>query len=97
LKLLLRVKTFPKEVRAKPYLRRRITVHLRYEEGASFAVALPQKLASEARAIVAPLLRGPIEVADLVGRLQRLDAGATPSSSLRTPRRSFKGSSSRPE
>ena len=30
------------EVRAKPYRRTRITVHLRYEDGVSLAVALPQ-------------------------------------------------------
>jgi hypothetical protein len=78
MKVLSRAKaTFPKKVLARPYRRTRITVHLRYEERVSFAVALPHALSAEARAIVAPLLtRGePIEVVDLVRRLQRLEAG----------------------
>jgi hypothetical protein len=75
MKVLSRAKTFPKEVRAKPYRRTRITVHVRYEDGVALAVALPQKLADEARAIVAPLAKGSIEATDLVRRLQKLEAG----------------------
>ncbi len=78
MKLLGRTKAFPKEVRAKPYRRTRITIHLRYTDGVSLAVALPQSLAREARAIVLPLVRGPIEISDLVRRLQKLEAGGHP-------------------
>jgi superfamily II DNA or RNA helicase len=75
MKVLSRIQAFPREVRAKPYRRTRITVHLRYADGVSLAVALPQRLADEARAIVLPLVRGPIDAADLVRRLQKLEAG----------------------
>jgi superfamily II DNA or RNA helicase len=75
MKVLARTKAFPKEVRAKPYRRTRITIHLRYGEGVSLAVALPERLADQARAIVLPLVRGPIGAADLVRRLQKLEAG----------------------
>jgi superfamily II DNA or RNA helicase len=75
MKVLLRAKAFPKAVRAKPYRRTRVTVHLRYEDGIALALALPHKLADEANAIVAPLMKRPIEVADLLRRLRRLEAG----------------------
>ena len=75
MKVLARTRAFPKAVRARPYRRTRITVHLRYGEVASFAVALPQAISDAARAIVAPLITKPIEVTDLVRRLQRLEAG----------------------
>jgi len=75
IKLLSRVKVFPEEVRDKPYRRRRITVHLRYEDGVSLGIALPQKLSADARTIVEPLTRGPIDVPQLVRRLRRLSAG----------------------
>jgi hypothetical protein len=68
-------RAFPASVRAKPYRRTRITVHLRYEEQVSLAIALSGALSASARAIVEPLLRAPIEVGDLLGRLQRLEAG----------------------
>ena len=51
-------KAFPKSILKKPYRRRRITVHLRYEDRVSLAVALPLRLLPKLRAIVAPLLRG---------------------------------------
>jgi hypothetical protein len=70
-----KIKVFPKEVRAKPYRRTRITVHLRYAEGASLAVALPERLTDQARKIVAPLLQGPIAAADLVRCLMKLERG----------------------
>jgi superfamily II DNA or RNA helicase len=75
MKVLSRAKSFPRKVRRMPYRRTRITVHLRYEERVSLGVALPQKLSADARTIVAPLTRGPIEVTGLVRRLQRLEAG----------------------
>ncbi len=78
MKVLARTKTtFPPHVRARPYRRKRITVHLRYDEGVSLAIALPHRLSEDARAIVAPLLResGDIDVADLLKRLRRLEAG----------------------
>jgi superfamily II DNA or RNA helicase len=75
MKVLARTRAFPREVREKPYRRRRITVHLRYAAAVSLAVALPHRLTDEARAIVQPLVRGPIVVSDLVRRLQKLEAG----------------------
>jgi superfamily II DNA or RNA helicase len=75
MKVLSRAKAFPREVRSRPYRRTRITVHLRYGQHVSLGVALPQKLSAEARTIVAPLTRGPIEVPSLVRRLQQLEAG----------------------
>jgi hypothetical protein len=68
-------RAFPASVRAKPYRRTRITVHLRYEEQVSLAIALPHAPSAGACAIVEPLLRAPIEVGDLLRRLQRLEAG----------------------
>jgi len=73
MKLVSRTKAFSEQLRAKPYPRTRITVHLRYEDRVSLAVALPRKLSSDVRTIVEPLVRGPIEVSDLVRRLQRLE------------------------
>ena len=68
------IRAFPKPALGKPYQRTRITVHVRYEDEVSLAVALPQRPSAEARAIVAPLLAGPIEPAELVRRLQQLEA-----------------------
>ncbi|HEX4453630.1 MAG TPA: DEAD/DEAH box helicase, partial [Kofleriaceae bacterium] len=68
-------KAFPDRVRKKPYQRTRITVHLRYEDRVSLAVAVPQRLSAESHAVVAPLLNNPIEPLDLVRRLQQLEAG----------------------
>lgn len=70
-----RVRSFPAKVRKKAYRRTRITVHVRYVEGPSLALALPHELSPEARAIVTPLLSGTIEVPELVKRLQELEAG----------------------
>lgn len=78
MKLLARSKAFPEAIRAKPYRRTRITVHLRYADRVSFAVALPKALPDDARAIVTPLVKGPIEVVELVRRLRRLEAGGHP-------------------
>jgi len=75
MKVLARTKTFPKHVRERPYRRTRITVHLRYTDGVALAIALPQRLSDDARAIILPLTRGPIEAADLVRRLAKLEAG----------------------
>ncbi len=71
-------KAFPDRVRKKPYQRTRITVHLRYEDRVSLAVAVPQRLSAEAHAIVDPLLVSPIEPAELVRRLSQLEAGGHP-------------------
>jgi superfamily II DNA or RNA helicase len=73
MKLLSRTKAFSKGLRAKPYPRTRITVHLRYEDRVSLAVAPPLKLSSDIRAVMDPLVRGPIEVSDLLRRLRRLE------------------------
>jgi SNF2 family DNA or RNA helicase len=70
-----KAKAFPPAIRKKPYVRRRVTVHLRYQEGVSLAVALPQRLSEDAKAIVLPLTTAPIDVGDLVRRLRRLEAG----------------------
>ncbi|MBX3226597.1 MAG: DEAD/DEAH box helicase [Labilithrix sp.] len=77
-------KRFDPSVRAKPYVRRRITVHLRYDDGAELAIALPKKLSDEASAILQPLLRrrpngngsanGAIDAQALVRCLARLEA-----------------------
>jgi hypothetical protein len=75
MKVSARTQAFPAAVRKRPYRRTRVTVHLRYDEAPSLAVALPHKLADDARAIVAPLAKGAIDVADLVRRLRRLEAG----------------------
>jgi SNF2 family DNA or RNA helicase len=89
-------KAFSKQVRAKAYRRTRITVHLRYQDRASLAVALPHDLSSEVRAIVGPLVKGPIDVPDLVRRLQRLEASGhaffvTPDAEEFIQRRLFAG------
>lgn len=79
MKVLSRTKSFPSAVRARPYRRRRTTVHLRYERGVELAIALPHAVSDEARAIVEPLVRkGPIDVLDLVRRLRRMEAGSHP-------------------
>jgi hypothetical protein len=75
MKVLARAQAFPKAVRAKPYVRTRITIHLRYTEGVALAVALPAHLSDAARAIIQPLAKRAIEVPDLVRRLQKLEAG----------------------
>lgn len=75
MKVLDKAKAFPPAVRGKPYVRRRVTVHLRYQEGVALAVALPKRLPDDAKKSVGPLVKGPIEAADLVRRLRRLEAG----------------------
>ncbi|MCL2724496.1 MAG: DEAD/DEAH box helicase [Polyangiaceae bacterium] len=81
--------SFPRAVRNEPYVRKRVTVHLRYTDGVSLAVALPARLPDDAKAIVSPLItkdpidgkRVPpsadprIEASDLVRRLRELEAG----------------------
>lgn len=75
MKVLGRARAFPEPVRATPYRRKRITVHLRYAEQVSLAVALPETLSRRASAIVAPLTKGTIDVVDLVRRLEQLETG----------------------
>jgi hypothetical protein len=74
MKVLIRARAFPKAVRERPFRRQRITVHLRYTDGVSLALALPARLSDDARAIVSPLARGSIDPANLVRRLQKLEA-----------------------
>lgn len=75
MKVLEKSKAFPAAVRNKRYLRKRITVHLRYEDGPALALALPNRLSDAAMEIVRPLTKKPIEAADLVRRLRHLEAG----------------------
>ena len=82
MKALSRTKAFPRDVRDRPYRRTRITVHLRYTEGVSLAIALPQRPTKEAGAIVQPLVRA-VEVAS--GRPLLRDEGYHPTATLQTP------------
>lgn len=75
MKVASKAKSFPPAARSKPYVRRRVTIHLRYEDGVALAVALPKRLADDAKAIVLPLTTAPIDAGDLVRRLRRLESG----------------------
>ena len=75
MKVLTRVQALPKEVLKKRYRRTRVTIHLRYEEQPSLAIAMPSSPSAAARAIVEPLLAGRIEVSVLLRYLQQLEAG----------------------
>jgi hypothetical protein len=75
MKVLNKARAFAPAIRNKPYVRTRITVHLRYEEGVALAVALPKRLSDDAKSIVAPLTKGRIDAGDLVRRLRRLESG----------------------
>ncbi|TMQ07349.1 MAG: hypothetical protein E6J90_43645 [Deltaproteobacteria bacterium] len=70
---------FPAAVRAKPYVRRDISVHLRYGEQVELRISTPAKLPADAAAIVSPVLGHPVsDVRDLVRRVARLErAGHT--------------------
>jgi len=72
MKVLGHIKKFPAEVRAKRYRRTRITVHLRYGDKTSLALALPKRLSKEAAGIVDPLLGTEIQVGLLLERLRAL-------------------------
>jgi SNF2 family DNA or RNA helicase len=75
MKVLARVQAFPKEVLKKRYRRKRVTIHLRYEEQPSLAIALPSSPSAAARAIVEPLLAGRFQVSALLHCLRQLEAG----------------------
>jgi superfamily II DNA or RNA helicase len=65
---------FPPAVRARPYERREISVHLRYGEQIELRVSTPRKLASDAARILAPVCeRALSDVHDLVRRIARLE------------------------
>jgi superfamily II DNA or RNA helicase len=74
MKVLARTKAFPKSVRDRPYRRKRVTVHLRYTEGVTLAVALPDRLTEDVRKVVHPLTTRTIDAADLIRRLAKLEA-----------------------
>lgn len=75
MKVLTRVRALPKEVLKKRYRRTRVTIHLRYEEQPSLAIAMPSSPSASVRAIVEPLLAGRIEVSVLLRHLRQLEAG----------------------
>jgi superfamily II DNA or RNA helicase len=59
----------------RPYERKQISVHLRYEREVTLRVATPAKLPPAAEAIVKPLTGGPIhDVGELLERLGKLGA-----------------------
>ena len=65
---------FPAAVRAMPYARRELSVHLRYGEEVELRLGTPAKLSADAAAIVAPLVsRSVTDVGDLVKRISRLE------------------------
>jgi superfamily II DNA or RNA helicase len=65
---------FSAAVRAKPYARSEVSVHLRYGEDVELRVSTPAKLSADAAAIVAPVADRPIsDVRDLVRRVARLE------------------------
>ncbi len=67
---------FPAAVRAKPYKRNEISVHLSYGEDIELRVSTPAKLRTDAAAIASPLLGRPVsDVPDLVRRVARLERG----------------------
>lgn len=72
-------KRFPRGVRAQPYRRTRITLHIRYGERAELRLLLPEPLPAEASAIVAPLKDRPIaDVEDLLARIKALEGLGQP-------------------
>jgi hypothetical protein len=59
----------------RPYRRKRIAVHLRYDGAASLRIAAPPDLDGKALAPIKPLLDKPIaDVLDLMARLQKLES-----------------------
>jgi superfamily II DNA or RNA helicase len=71
-------KRFSPAALRKAYVRKRVTVHLRYDGVVSLALALPAKLTDNSRAVVAPLLDAPIDVHALLERLPRLEVAGQP-------------------
>ena len=66
-------KRFPKEALKKPYIRKRVTIHLRYGDEVALAVAMPAKPSPEVRALLEPLAAGPIHPLVLMQKLTELD------------------------
>jgi superfamily II DNA or RNA helicase len=65
---------FRAPVRARPYARREISVHLRYGDTVELRIGTPVKLPADAAAILAPILdRAISDVRDLVKRVSRLE------------------------
>jgi superfamily II DNA or RNA helicase len=75
MKVLARTSRFSAAERARPYVRKRVTVHLRYEQGIALAIALPKKVLPEVATILTPLTRGTIETQALMRCLEKLAAG----------------------
>jgi hypothetical protein len=77
MKALKRAQAFPAKVRARPYQRRRVTVHLRYEAGVALAIAMPQRPSPALVAILEPLgpLDKELDPGKVVGALRQLEAG----------------------
>lgn len=75
-------KRFSAQALRAPYRRSRVTIHLRYGDRASLAIAMPAKTTEEVRRIVEPLLDVPIGVDDslddLLDVLRRLEACGQP-------------------
>jgi SNF2 family DNA or RNA helicase len=68
-----RKKFEPKELK-KPYRRKRIAVHLQYDQGVTLRVATPERIPEEVAAVVQPVLGRPIsDVQDLLKRLNNLE------------------------
>jgi ERCC4-related helicase len=64
----------PKQLR-RPYQRKRIAVHLRYDGETTLRIEAPANLPPEGMNVIAPLLDEPItDMLDLMARLQKLDA-----------------------
>ncbi len=59
----------------RPYVRKRIAVHLRYDGEVALGLAVPAKLSADVAEIVAPLQSKPVtDITDLLARLQKLEA-----------------------
>lgn len=71
---LVKRKFSPSELK-KPYRRRRVAVHLRYDGETTLRVEAPEKLSAPVAELVQPVLNRPIDdIPDLLTRLQKLEA-----------------------
>ncbi len=62
----------------KAYVHRNVTVYLRYGEKVELYLALPEKMEGRFRALLAPLVKGPItDVAHLLERIRKVEANGT--------------------
>ncbi len=65
---------FPAAALRRPYVRTDVSVHLRYGDETELWVAAPARLSRAARAILAPVVDGPVaDVHDLLQRIARLE------------------------